>query len=97
MHFNETDGNSTKFNKCIPLVDDFNPHTIFISNNENFIGVIDHSKLLIYDTKSAKLVYNQTLPPNIDDIQKNSDYDEDEDEFTQGSPKSPRNKPNIKI
>jgi hypothetical protein len=89
MDINESDDNSTKFNKCIPLVNDFHPHTIFISNNENYIGVIDHSKLLIYDSKSAKLVYNQTLPPKMD-IPMDSDIDEDE-----FSPHLPRTKTSV--
>ena len=57
------DKNSAKFNKIIPLSADFKPKSIFISNNENFIGVIDDNKLFVYDSKSGKVVYTTNLPP----------------------------------
>jgi len=59
----EEDSNSAKFNKILPLPAEFTPKTIFISNNENYIGLIDQEKLYVYDSKSGKVVYNTNLPP----------------------------------
>ena len=59
----EEDNNSAKFNKILPIPADFTPQSIFISNNENYFGLIDQTKLYVYDSKSGKVVYTTNLPP----------------------------------
>ena len=44
---------------------DFTPQSIFISNNESYVGVIDQNKLFVYDSKSTKVIYTTVVPPII--------------------------------
>jgi hypothetical protein len=57
------------------------PQKIFVSNNDNFIGVIGTKKIIVIDVRTEKQIYNAALPlpeaPGpLESFQKATDSDE---------------------
>ena len=41
---------------------DLKPKKIFLSNNDNFVGIIGIKKIIVIDLRNEKQIYNEDLP-----------------------------------